>query len=558
MKNGMKKAPLAQKFVAKYQVKQSLYIPFEDNFLFALFDNMKRENLHFSPGQLSMNPNDLRNLGCDEMEKLWRAKHPFILNQVEHVLAVDAAARNEVFDFDTYVQRRRKPGSWVDENSILAMSLLHALKTDLVVLTKDNHLVYTASLDPNERSSSNPPFVIGVAYDRKKNLIHFQSYIPRPGNDMYFEMDVQSDQPFDEAFTSEQLGDHDYWGIHQNQDRQQAGFTGIDPIPPASTSSNVNQNVQNQPTNIDPDSGLNQGNNNDEHNYNFNAELVNQKENVPTIGFQCIDKAVLQNLSVRFKGVTSETEMKINGRKPRKCTEAKNHECQNIREFFPSAVKARIRCVAIDPFGYMSLSKSVGENYVYKCGIENCSASLTVRDIDNLDTGGGNILGHGLYGCYRHSHPLEVQKTAEIELVFESKQLADDFIVWNKIDRYYRSARGPTGDGIEIDDKKGYHKPYKCRRPGLIEERSLKKEKGILMNSFFKTTNFPQEIFCFTILLFCQQCMVVKHLVILDSLCTKVFLKWRFLDLRTKSHIPNPDCSFTSIWTMLSFNEYLE
>ena len=51
--------------------------------------------MNFSQSLLDMTPDDLRNLGCNSMMKMYLEKNPYVTNQIDHVFAAEAAAKNE-------------------------------------------------------------------------------------------------------------------------------------------------------------------------------------------------------------------------------------------------------------------------------------------------------------------------------------------------------------------------------------------------------------------------------------------------------------------------------
>ena len=82
-----------------------------------------------------------------------------------------------------------------------------------------------------------------------------------------------------------------------------------------------------------------------------------------------------------------------------------------IKEWFPSELKARIRARALDPYGlnrekYVSTKKTgnceKAFRISYKCTDETCHSALVLRKV-KPDSKGNEF---GLFGCLTHQHPL--------------------------------------------------------------------------------------------------------------------------------------------------------
>ena len=95
-----------------------------------------------------------------------------------------------------------------------------------------------------------------------------------------------------------------------------------------------------------------------------------------------------------------------------------------IQEWFPTELKARLRCKALDPYGFMVTQNKWRQNgiFYFICSDENCHAKIVLKRIDP-DAEGNSF---GVYGCNSHQHPLPRNKKSEI--VFRNKAEAQEFI----------------------------------------------------------------------------------------------------------------------------------
>ena len=97
-----------------------------------------------------------------------------------------------------------------------------------------------------------------------------------------------------------------------------------------------------------------------------------------------------------------------------------------IKEWFPTALQAKIRAKALDPFGNMKMNTQTrnndnGTNINFICQDEMCHAYLRLKKV-KPDSEGNNW---GLFGCFAHQHPITRNKKSEI--VFENKEKAIEF-----------------------------------------------------------------------------------------------------------------------------------
>jgi hypothetical protein len=103
-----------------------------------------------------------------------------------------------------------------------------------------------------------------------------------------------------------------------------------------------------------------------------------------------------------------------------------------IQEWFKTELDARLRCKALDPYGFMVTENKWRENgtLFYICSDENCHAKIFLKIIDP-DAEGNSF---GIYGCNSHQHPLPRSKKSKI--VFRNKAEAQEFIDENLIKMY--------------------------------------------------------------------------------------------------------------------------
>ena len=104
-----------------------------------------------------------------------------------------------------------------------------------------------------------------------------------------------------------------------------------------------------------------------------------------------------------------------------------------IQEWFKTELDARLRCKALDPYGFMVTKNKWRQNgiFYFICSNENCHAKIVLKRIDPDDE--GNCFG--VYGCNSHQHPLPRFKKSEI--VFRNKAEAQEFIN-DKLNKMYR------------------------------------------------------------------------------------------------------------------------
>ena len=132
-----------------------------------------------------------------------------------------------------------------------------------------------------------------------------------------------------------------------------------------------------------------------------------------------------------------------------------------IQEWFPTELKARLRCKALDPFGLMfeqhqSVGKEDGKIIAHNCKNENCHAKIFMRKV--FPDPEGNC--YGVYGCTSHQHFLT--RLNKSEIVFKDKAEADDFVEKN-LRSTYTSQSG---------QKKNY-RAFECRRKNLKNEGNV-------------------------------------------------------------------------------------
>ena len=103
-----------------------------------------------------------------------------------------------------------------------------------------------------------------------------------------------------------------------------------------------------------------------------------------------------------------------------------------IQEWFKTELNARLRCKALDPYGFMVSRNKWSQNgiFYFNCSDENCHAKIVLKRIDP-DAEGNSF---GVYGCNSHQHPLPRNKKSEI--VFRNKADAQDFIDKHLIKMY--------------------------------------------------------------------------------------------------------------------------
>ena len=95
-----------------------------------------------------------------------------------------------------------------------------------------------------------------------------------------------------------------------------------------------------------------------------------------------------------------------------------------IQEWFKTELDARLRCKALDPYGFMLTKNNWRSNgiFYFICSDENCHAKIVLKRIDPDDEGNS----FGVYGCNSHQHPFPRNKKPEI--IFRNKAEAQKFI----------------------------------------------------------------------------------------------------------------------------------
>ena len=188
-------------------------------------------------------------------------------------------------------------------------------------------------------------------------------------------------------------------------------------------------------------------------------------------GFYNFSLEHLKALSQRFQGKTNPgfkmatvyaDGMKKSLERFEKCKDFLCPPENQIREWFPTSVQARIRAIALDPYGLMKLQTTQSLNAkegryckAYVCQDKNCHARITVRNVDPDSEGNS----WGIYGCLLHQHPLPRKNRSEI--IFENKTLAEEFFKQHLQPMY-------SLGGVHRNKSKGYqYTSYTCRRPKL-------------------------------------------------------------------------------------------
>ena len=95
-----------------------------------------------------------------------------------------------------------------------------------------------------------------------------------------------------------------------------------------------------------------------------------------------------------------------------------------IREWFPTALKARIRANALDPYGLFELRTRMGEErgkrMTFECSKHKCTARLYLKEVHPDEHGNS----WGLHGCIAHQHPPPRDK---LDIIFETLGDAQNF-----------------------------------------------------------------------------------------------------------------------------------
>jgi len=205
---------------------------------------------------------------------------------------------------------------------------------------------------------------------------------------------------------------------------------------------------------------------------NSEVKLINHENHESEQGFYIFNHEQLKSLSKRFQGtinpdckmasVLENGNLRTLGKNTvhKKC---KDYLCPpetQIQEWFADPVQARIRVIALDPYGLMKNLKSNRTKddkdsfkAQYVCQNENCHARIIVRSV-NPDPQGNKW---GIYGCLSHQHPLP--RTNKSEIIFENKLVAESFFDQHLKSMYSRQ----HGHGNAWK----YH-GYVCRRTKLV------------------------------------------------------------------------------------------
>ena len=154
-------------------------------------------------------------------------------------------------------------------------------------------------------------------------------------------------------------------------------------------------------------------------------------------GFYIFSHEDLRAFSERFQGKTNPNFLLS---RDKRCLEklatnkCKDFLCPSekfVKEWFPTVLQAKIRAVALDPYGLLKFdcsTKNGRYSASYKCKNENCHAKLLICKV-NPDPDGNDW---GIYGCLLHQHPLPRKNKSEI--IFESKKKLQEYF-----DRHLKS-----------------------------------------------------------------------------------------------------------------------
>ena len=167
-----------------------------------------------------------------------------------------------------------------------------------------------------------------------------------------------------------------------------------------------------------------------------NPKDFNDKEE----GFYLFSHEDLKAFSERFQGKTNPNFLLSTVSREKRCLEklatnkCKDFLCPSekfVKEWFPTVLQAKIRAVALDPYGLLKFDCSIknGNYYAsYRCKNENCHAKLLICKV-NPDPDGNDW---GIYGCLLHQHPIPRKNKSEI--IFESKRKLQEYF-----DRHLKS-----------------------------------------------------------------------------------------------------------------------
>jgi hypothetical protein len=147
-------------------------------------------------------------------------------------------------------------------------------------------------------------------------------------------------------------------------------------------------------------------------------------------GFYIFSHEDLRAFSERFQGKTNPNFLLS---RDKRCLEklatnkCKDFLCPSekfVKEWFPTVLQAKIRAVALDPYGLFKFDCSTTGGYYsasYRCKNENCHAKLLICKV-NPDPEGNDW---GIYGCLLHQHPLPRKNKSKI--IFENKKKLQDY-----------------------------------------------------------------------------------------------------------------------------------
>ena len=188
-------------------------------------------------------------------------------------------------------------------------------------------------------------------------------------------------------------------------------------------------------------------------------------------GYYSVSKEMLNRLKERYKGEENSKPMMTkkfkNGKNGRRLVPCSNKDpdhqiChQLIKEWFPTAMAARLRSKVLDPFNYFKEKNSSkhadndrrGHCFAMNCREYDCGAHLVLRKVAFSDSG----YEWGLFGCMTHNH--EEKLNNRMELVFDNYTSAMEF------HNHYFEPQYKKSSG-SLNDAKNYG-IYTCRRTTL-------------------------------------------------------------------------------------------
>ena len=192
-------------------------------------------------------------------------------------------------------------------------------------------------------------------------------------------------------------------------------------------------------------------------------------------GYYSVSKEMLNRLKDRYKGEENHKPMLSkkfkNGKHGRRLVPCRNedpdHQCCHliIKEWFPTAIQARLRSKVLDPFNYFKEKNSSkhsndrgGHCFAFHCRYDDCEAHLQLRKVTESDSG----YQWGLIGCMTHSH--EEKLNNRMEIVFDNYASAMEFHN-HYFEPQYKKASG------SFNDAKNYG-IFSCRRTSLEGKNS--------------------------------------------------------------------------------------